>query len=480
MQLRGFPTDGTPSLSYLGKPTGSIIGTIPGPAGDSAYQLALKNGFVGSVSEWLASLKGEKGDDGDQGPAGTGVVEMQAALDLKADKSEVVHNTGNETISGAKTFTAPVVTRAEYGRLEAINTSTEQYSNAAVNLYNPAETMTDEAGISLQAYVDDSGTSKAGGQFAWIDRAGSWLSSIMSFVPGLFTFWQPVDMGSHKITNVADGTDSGDAVNKGQLDTKLDQAQVDARVAIGTAALVDQAPATMDTLNELASALGDDPNFATTVATQIGTKADSARTVSAGTGLTGGGDLTADRTLAVDFGTGAGKVTQGNDPRLSDTRTPTDGSVTAAKLSGSGDGVLAVLSGSLVRAGAPLGNLVGDSATQTLTNKRITPRVGSTVSSATPAINTDNYDQFNITALATAITSMSSGLTGTPTDGQKLLIRIKDSGTARAITWGSSFLSSGAAPLLATTVAGKTHLVGLVYDSVVSKWVCIAVDAAGY
>jgi hypothetical protein len=36
--------------------------------------------------------------------------------------------------------------------------------------------------------------------------------------------------------------------------------------------LVDAAPATLDTLNELAAALGDDPNFATTVSTSIGTK----------------------------------------------------------------------------------------------------------------------------------------------------------------------------------------------------------------
>lgn len=49
----------------------------------------------------------------------------------------------------------------------------------------------------------------------------------------------------------------------------------------------------------------------------------TSRAITAGTGLTGGGDLTADRTLAVDFGTGAGKVTQGNDTRLSDARTPT-------------------------------------------------------------------------------------------------------------------------------------------------------------
>jgi hypothetical protein len=119
------------------------------------------------------------------------------------------------------------------------------------------------------------------------------------------------------------------------------------------------------------------------------------------------------------------------------------------------------------------------SSTNTLTNKRITPRVGSTASSATPTINTDSYDQYNITALAAAITSMTTNLSGTPTDGQKLMIRFKDNGTARAITWGASFQSSGVATLLATTVINKTHHVGLIYDSAAAKWTCIAVDAAG-
>ena len=40
------------------------------------------------------------------------------------------------------------------------------------------------------------------------------------------------------------------------------------------ASLVDSAPDTLNTLNELAAALGDDPNFATTVATEIGKKVD--------------------------------------------------------------------------------------------------------------------------------------------------------------------------------------------------------------
>lgn len=41
------------------------------------------------------------------------------------------------------------------------------------------------------------------------------------------------------------------------------------------AALVDSSPEALNTLNELATALGNDPNFATTVATQLGGKVDS-------------------------------------------------------------------------------------------------------------------------------------------------------------------------------------------------------------
>jgi hypothetical protein len=55
--------------------------------------------------------------------------------------------------------------------------------------------------------------------------------------------------------------------------TTLANAQSYADAAV--AGLVDTAPAALDTLNELAAALGDDPNFATTVSTQIGTKADA-------------------------------------------------------------------------------------------------------------------------------------------------------------------------------------------------------------
>lgn len=106
---------------------------------------------------------------------------------------------------------------------------------------------------------------------------------------------------------------------------------------------------------------------------------------------------------------------------------------------------------------------------------RITGAATDTVtSSATPTINTDTTDIFTITALATAITSMTTNLSGTPVNGQKLIIRIKDDGTARAITWGALFASRGAT-LPTTTVLGKYTYVGLIYNSTAAVWDCVAV-----
>ncbi len=48
-------------------------------------------------------------------------------------------------------------------------------------------------------------------------------------------------------------------------------------VKAALAALVDSSPAALDTLNELAAALGDDPNFAATMATELSKKMDKSR-----------------------------------------------------------------------------------------------------------------------------------------------------------------------------------------------------------
>jgi hypothetical protein len=116
---------------------------------------------------------------------------------------------------------------------------------------------------------------------------------------------------------------------------------------------------------------------------------------------------------------------------------------------------------------------VTPTSTDTLTNKRITKRVTTITSSATPTVNTDNCDAVTITAQAAAITSMTTNLSGTPTNFQQLVYRIKDDGTPRAITWGASFIPLGVA-LPTTTVAGKVLTVGFMYDTVSAKWGCLA------
>jgi hypothetical protein len=111
--------------------------------------------------------------------------------------------------------------------------------------------------------------------------------------------------------------------------------------------------------------------------------------------------------------------------------------------------------------------------TATLTNKRVTPRAYAYAApGATPTINTDTYDFVDLTGIATAITSMTTNLSGTPTNGQKLLLRFKDNGTARAIAWGASFEACGVA-LPTTTVISKRLTVGLIWDTTTSKWGCV-------
>lgn len=74
------------------------------------------------------------------------------------------------------------------------------------------------------------------------------------------------DVGSHISNNNIHITSE----ERTSWNAKADKTYVDNKVA----SLVDSSPETLDTLNELATALGDDPNFATTVANQIGLKAN--------------------------------------------------------------------------------------------------------------------------------------------------------------------------------------------------------------
>ncbi len=93
---------------------------------------------------------------------------------------------------------------------------------------------------------------------------------------------------------------------------------------------------------------------------------------------------------------------------------------------------------------------------------------------ATPAVNTDNVDYVEYTGMNAAITSLTTNLTGTPVRGDSLWFSLTDNGTARAITWGSSFEAS-MVPLPTTTVISTRLDVGFTWNVAASKWRCVAV-----
>jgi hypothetical protein len=70
--------------------------------------------------------------------------------------------------------------------------------------------------------------------------------------------------------------DNTDEITEGSTNLYFTNARADARAQLKIDALVDSAPGTLDTLNELAAALGDDANFSTTVTNSIATKLASA------------------------------------------------------------------------------------------------------------------------------------------------------------------------------------------------------------
>ena len=76
---------------------------------------------------------------------------------------------------------------------------------------------------------------------------------------GAVTIGTTLDMTSGQINNLANPSANQDAATKLYVDTEV-------------AALVDSAPGALDTLNELAAAIGDDASFSTTITNSIATK----------------------------------------------------------------------------------------------------------------------------------------------------------------------------------------------------------------
>jgi len=115
-----------------------------------------------------------------------------------------------------------------------------------------------------------------------------------------------------------------------------------------------------------------------------------------------------------------------------------------------------------------LSGYITTTSTNTLTNKRITKRIGTETTNTSTSINSNLFDQWNITALAT---NDSISITGTPTDGQDLVIKITSDSGSHALSFSGISVSSNLA-LPTSTIANKTMWLGLRYSG--TNWYLLA------
>ena len=99
------------------------------------------------------------------------------------------------------------------------------------------------------------------------------------------------------------------------------------------------------------------------------------------------------------------------------------------------------------------------------------PSVQEVVSATTVTPNANSDDEIVITAQGGALTLANPS--GSPVQGQAMIIRIKDNGISRTITYGSEYRAIGITLPTDTTISKITYI-GMIYNANDSKWDCIS------
>ncbi|HJU70399.1 MAG TPA: hypothetical protein VJ603_00980 [Paucimonas sp.] len=253
-------------------------------------------------------------------------------------------------------------------------------------------------------------------------------------------------------------------------------AGVKAAINAAIAALVNASPATLDTLNELATALGNDPNFAATITTALGLKAPLASPALTGTPTAptaaGGTNTTQLATTAfvANAVAGAGGTTLGNTAGAALAAAGSPGVSTTAAHS---DHVHPYPTPAQIGA-APLASpaLTGTPTVPTAAAGTNTAQAASTafvVAAITALINASPAALDTLNELATALgndpnfaTTMTNALAGKlPTAGGDMtgrlgIVRYDVAGVAKGNISGAQTLDLATANYFQATVAGAT------------------------
>jgi len=222
---------------------------------------------------------------------------------------------GTQTVSGAKTFsTAPKSSQDASGGTDLVRKSqVDSLLSAKAPLVSPtftgsptaptAVTGTDSTQIATTAFVNQAIAGFGAGDMAKstydtdndgkVDAAEVADAAPWAGITGKPTSFTP-SSHSHSIAQITGLQTALDAkaplaspaltgsptAPTATAGTNTTQIATTAFVAAAIGALIDAAPGAMDTLNELAAALGDDPNFATTVTNALAGKLSAASNLS--------------------------------------------------------------------------------------------------------------------------------------------------------------------------------------------------------
>lgn len=225
----------------------------------------------------------------------------------------------NKTLSGTITSSAATFTGGTFssGTITSATITSSTIAGAVIanggidfegsttDAYNTTLTVTDPTANRTITLPNVTGT------VAILDASQTISNKILSSN----TLGSDLAAGGFTVSGLATPSANSDAATKGYVDTQVSN-------------LVDSAPGTLNTLNELAAALGDDPNFATTITNSIATKLSLS-----------GGTMTGAIAMGTNKITGLGDPTSAQDAATKnyiDTQTTSAGaSATAAAASAS-------------------------------------------------------------------------------------------------------------------------------------------------
>lgn len=142
---------------------------------------------------------------------------------------------------------------------------------------------------------------------------------------------------------------------------------------------------------------------------------------------------------------------------------------------GGGGGALSKLTMNNGGAGDASGAQYDGSVAKTLSYNTIgaQPDVARTASGTGGSVTPDSAKDMTIVSATSTVTLNNPS--GAPTEGKGHVIRIKDTGTARNINFGSQYRAVGVT-LPSTTVSNKNLYLGMIWNNVDTKWDVLAVQ----